>query len=119
MILQALNGAYERFSREKVANGKTRVPPYCYSYERIGYALVLDKSGQPRRMGDGSYHHDVSGSRGGQYPRSVEIAAYGRVAGPEQRALHDEIAALKAERDRLAAQIQSPATHGDGDPGEP
>jgi CRISPR-associated protein Csd1 len=46
MILQALNGAYERFSRETLANGKPRVPPYGYSYERIGYALVLDKTGR-------------------------------------------------------------------------
>src|SRR5262245_30539756 len=45
MILQALNAAYDRFSREKLANGKPRVPPYGYSYERIGYALVLDKAG--------------------------------------------------------------------------
>jgi CRISPR-associated protein Csd1 len=45
MILQALNGAYDRFSRETLANGKPRVPPYGYSYERIGYALVLDECG--------------------------------------------------------------------------
>lgn len=46
MILQALNGAYDRFSREKLASGKPRVPPYGYSYERISYALVLDKAGK-------------------------------------------------------------------------
>jgi CRISPR-associated protein Csd1 len=45
MILQALYGAYDRFSRETLADGKPRVPPYGYSYERIGYALVLDATG--------------------------------------------------------------------------
>jgi CRISPR-associated protein Csd1 len=46
MILQALNNAYDRFSREKLASGKPRVPLYGYSYERISYALVLDKAGK-------------------------------------------------------------------------
>ncbi|MBX9592300.1 MAG: type I-C CRISPR-associated protein Cas8c/Csd1 [Hyphomonadaceae bacterium] len=46
MILQALSNAYERFSREKLVNGKPRVPPYGYSYERIAYALVLDEAGK-------------------------------------------------------------------------
>lgn len=46
MILQALNGAYHRFAREKLANGKLRVPPYGFSYERISYALVLDRTGK-------------------------------------------------------------------------
>jgi CRISPR-associated protein Csd1 len=46
MILQALNAAYDRFSREKLPNGKLRVPPYGYSYERIAYALVLDEAGK-------------------------------------------------------------------------
>ena len=46
MILQALTSAYERFSREKLPSGKPRVPPYGYSYERISYALVLDREGK-------------------------------------------------------------------------
>jgi CRISPR-associated protein Csd1 len=46
MILQALNNAYDRFSREKLINGKPRVPPYGFSYERISYALVLGKAGK-------------------------------------------------------------------------
>jgi CRISPR-associated protein Csd1 len=46
MILQALNNAYERLSRQKLPNGKPRVPPYGYSYERISYALVLDRHGK-------------------------------------------------------------------------
>ncbi|KAB2911583.1 MAG: type I-C CRISPR-associated protein Cas8c/Csd1 [Hyphomicrobiaceae bacterium] len=46
MILQALDKAYDRFSRQELANGKPRVPPYGYSYERISYALVLDEAGK-------------------------------------------------------------------------
>src|SRR5262249_8197657 len=46
MILQALNTAYDRFSREKLPSGKPRVPPYGYSYERISFALVLDNAGK-------------------------------------------------------------------------
>ena len=46
MILQALNTAYDRFSREKLPSGKPRVPPFGYSYERISFALVLDNAGK-------------------------------------------------------------------------
>jgi CRISPR-associated protein Csd1 len=46
MILQALNTAYGRFSREKLPSGKPRVPPFGYSYERISFALVLDTAGK-------------------------------------------------------------------------
>jgi CRISPR-associated protein Csd1 len=45
MILQALNDAYECFSRQRLPSGKPRVPPYGYSYERISYALVLNETG--------------------------------------------------------------------------
>jgi CRISPR-associated protein Csd1 len=46
MILQALNGAYDRFAKVTLANGKPRVPSYGFSYERIGYALVISSDGK-------------------------------------------------------------------------
>jgi CRISPR-associated protein Csd1 len=46
MILQALNGAYERLARQTLANGKPRVPPYGFSYEKIGFALRIDEHGR-------------------------------------------------------------------------
>lgn len=46
MILQALNQAYDRMSKQLLASGKPRVPPYGYSYENIGFALVIDASGK-------------------------------------------------------------------------
>ena len=41
MILQALNGHYERLS------SKGQVPPYGYSAEKVSYAIVLSTEGQP------------------------------------------------------------------------
>lgn len=45
MILQALNDAYARFAKSQRANGKPRVPPYGFSYEKIGFVLVLGRDG--------------------------------------------------------------------------
>jgi CRISPR-associated protein Csd1 len=46
MILQALNGAYARFAKQMLPNGKPRVPPYGFSYEKIDFALVIDRNGK-------------------------------------------------------------------------
>ncbi len=45
MILQALNSAYVRFSKTILPNGKPRVPPYGFSYEKVAFALVIGRDG--------------------------------------------------------------------------
>jgi CRISPR-associated protein Csd1 len=45
MILQALNQGYSRFAQQVDAAGKPRVPPYGYSCEYVGFALIIDKNG--------------------------------------------------------------------------
>ena len=34
-----------QFALSTRPNGKPRVPPYGFSYEKIGYALVIDRQG--------------------------------------------------------------------------
>jgi hypothetical protein len=38
----------------------------------------------------------------------VRLSIYDAIASPEQRALREEVEQLRAERDRLAAQVERP-----------
>jgi hypothetical protein len=73
--------------------------------DAVGEAL-LGKPGAPQPMSGGTWHHHVEDRLG-----SVRVAAYSRVASPEERAqraeaerLRAELEEMRAERDRLAAQ---------------